>query len=87
MEELRQEGFVGSQEEVEGGRAAEMLSDAGDLRVLERRAQVRVDEVLEVGGIFGAFARLCEANKVLRCCAFLRINGVEGKYAPDRCEA
>ena len=66
VEELGQEGFVGSQEEVEGGRAAKMLSGAGDLRVLERRAQVRVDEVLEVGGIFGAFARLCEANKKVK---------------------
>ena len=66
VEELGQEGFVGSQEEVEGGRAAEMLSDAGDLRVLERRAQVRIDEVLEVFGIFGAFARLCETNKKMK---------------------
>lgn len=66
VEELGQEGFVGGQEEVEGGRAAKMVSDADDLRVLERRAQVRVDEVLEVSGIFGAFARPCEANKKVK---------------------
>ena len=51
---------------VEGRRAAEMLSGVDDVRVLERRAQVGVDEVLEVGGIFGALARPCEANKKVK---------------------
>ena len=66
VEKLGQDGFVGGQEEVEGGRAAEMLPDAGDLRVLERRAQMKIDEVLEVSGIFWAFVRPCEENKKVK---------------------